>query len=1040
MRKNQPVLNERTEEMYLEKVQQRHEEFGKLRFWSVRQIENIRMRETTAYEKIEDALKASGWKDIKVGDEWGGNGEFAWFRLQFTVPKEYAGKRLVAILRLGLISWHGGEGCVFIDGVPYQGIDRNHTEVTLAEKAEPGKKYDLVVECVSTEVWQYKVGKVRLEQADIAALNPEVKDYWYDLGFITKIAANLPMNSRRRVTIIRTANKSVNAFDFEAAGYDALSETARKAKKILAPLYKAPAESSALEFACAGHSHIDVAWLWPYAETIRKCSRTFSTIDRLMEEYPHFLFTQSQAQVYEYTKEHYPALYEKIKKRVKERRFEPQGSMWVEADCNVCSGESLVRQIVLGKRYFMDEFGIENEILWLPDVFGYSAALPQILKLAGLKYFMTIKLGGWNQFTKFPYSTFWWEGIDGTRVLAHFPPSDDYNSRIDPDQLTSSAEAYREKDRSEIALYPYGWGDGGGGPTEMHLEHMKRAKTLEGVPKCTPMWAGDFFKLLEKRSEDLPSWVGELYLEFHRGTYTTQARNKRFNRQSELLLRDAEMACGLAWLLGKAEYPHEQITETWKITCKNQFHDVIPGSSVTEVYKDSTEDYKKIIATGEWARGTGLDKVIGKQDKGENIAVFNSLSWERTDPVKVKVSGKAADWHVETADGQVLPSQASKADPSVLWVEPKSVPGIGKKSFKLAKGKAKTSSGIKVSTGSMENPFYLIKLDKHGLITSIYDKIAKREVLPQGARANVLQLFEDKPLSPDAWDFDFFYPEKCRELTEVEEISVEEAGPVRGALKIRRKFSGSIIEQRIVLWGSNPRIDFETYADWHEDKKLLKVAFPVNVHANSARYDIQFGSTDRPNHSNTIWDFARFEVAAQKWADLSQADYGVSLLNDCKYGYDIHGNIMRLTLLRAPKEPDPYADLGEHWFTYSLLPHQGDWRDGETVRRAYELNVPMIARLTGKPSSDKAFLSVDAPNVIIEVVKKAEREDALVVRMYECAGINADFRLAMDFPVGKAMECDLLERDLKTLKPDKGSIPLTMRPFEIKTVKLAGVR
>jgi alpha-mannosidase len=495
----------------------------------------------------------------------------------------------------------------------------------------------------------------------------------------------------------------------------------------------------------------------------------------------------------------------------------------------------------------MDEFGIETDILWLPDVFGYSAALPQILKKAGVDYFMTIKIS-WSQFNKFPYSSFWWEGIDGSRVLAHFPPSNDYNARINANQLLPAAENYREKDRSDIALYSYGYGDGGGGPTREHLEHLKRAKDLEGLPKCTPMWAADFFKQLVKRSEDLPLWVGELYLEYHRGTYTTQSRNKRANRKSELLLRDAEMAAGLAWMTKGLKYPHEQITRAWKLVCKNQFHDVIPGTSVTDVYKDTALDYKEIAGIGAAARTAGLDKLAGKVSDGQTIMLFNSLSWDRHDAAKVALPGKASGWHVETQDGQPIPSQASKKDPSVLWFEPQ-VPGIGIGSLKLVKGSALPSAAgglggvpIKVSESGIENSFYKIKLDKSGLITSILDKRSKREILPQGMKANVLQLFEDKPISWDAWDIEFYYRDKGRDITELAEITVEDAGPVRGSIKIRRKFGSSEIEQRIVLWGSSPRIDFETRVDWHETKKMLKVAFPVDVHASSARFDIQFGS------------------------------------------------------------------------------------------------------------------------------------------------------------------------------------------------------
>jgi alpha-mannosidase len=1030
------MLHERVEDLLLEKLRQRHREFDRFRYWSPRPITQITYRETTEYEKIEEALSADGWREIRVGDEWAGNGEFAWFRFRFTVPPEYAGKRLVAILRVGTAGWLGGEGCLFLDRVPYQGIDPNHQEVVLSESAEAGKEYDLVAECVSTPVWQNQRHKVRLERAEIAAVNREVWDYWFDLGFILALAESLPMGSRRRSVIIRTANKSVDAFDTEAETFEALSETARNARKILAPLYSAPAEASALEVACNGHSHIDVAWLWPYAETVRKCSRTFSTVDRLMDEYPDYLFTQSQAQLYEFTKEHYPKLYERIKKRVKERRFEPQGSMWVEADCNICSGESLVRQILLGKTFFMEEFGIETDVFWLPDVFGYSAALPQIIKKAGINYFSTIKIS-WSQFNRFPYSTFWWEGIDGTRVLAHFPPSNDYNGRIDPQLLRTAAEQYREKDRSDIFLQSFGWGDGGGGPDRTHLENLKRARNLEGVPRCTPMWVTDFFHQLEKRSEDLPVWVGELYLEYHRGTYTTQARNKRANRKSELLLRDAEMAASLAWILSGLPYPHSEFTRVWKLVCKNQFHDVIPGTSVTAVYEDSAKDYQQVQSIGEQIRDDALERLGCTKSEGRYIHVFNSLNWSRSDAIKVAVPGEASDWHVETLDGEVLLSQPSILDRSILWIEPKLERGISVSSLRLSRGHIDHKSEIKVSEDTLENRFFRIKLDRHGMITSILDKRVNREVIPEGERANVLQLFEDKPLSWDAWDIDFYYRDKCCEVSDVSHISVEDKGPVRGSVFIRRKFGSSVLEQRIVLWNSVPRIDFETWVDWHESKKMLKVAFPVNVHANSARFEIQFGSVERPNHWNTSWDFARFEVAAQKWIDISQPDYGVSLMNDCKYGHDVHQNVLRMTLLRSPSDPDPTADRGEHLFTYSLMPHPGTWRDAATVNRAYELNAPPVAWLSDKePAYTGVLLGLEASNLVIDTIKKAEKEDAIVIRIYESWGVDVEVKLDTAFKIAKATECDLLERDLQTLEHGESSLLLSFKPFEIKTVKL----
>jgi len=1033
--RDNPLLHEKVEEMLLQKCQQRTNHFGRLQYWGERPITNISIRTTTAYEKLPGVLSASGWHQIKVGDEWGGNGEFGWFRLEFSVPAEYSGKTLTALLNLG------GEGCLFVNGEPYQGVDRFHSEVILAEKATAGDKYELIAECVSSQVWQNQRHKVKVEQASIAVLIPAVRDYFFDLRFLLDVASSLPWGSRRRSTIIRAVNKSVDAFNHSAQTFEALTDSALKAREIIAPLFDNPAVASSIELACVGHSHIDTAWLWPYAETIRKCARTFSTVDKLMDEYEFYLFSQSQAQLYEFTAENYPSLYERLKKRVREGRFEPIGSMWVEADCNLSSGEALVRQILLGKTYFLEEFGIETKELWLPDVFGYSAAIPQILRKAGIEYFKTVKVN-WSQFNAFPYTSFWWQGIDGSRVLAHVPPTGNYNGNMEAGQLRSHEENNRQKDRSDIMLYTYGHGDGGGGPDKNHLEVLKRAGNFEGVPKCTPMKVSRFFEELKKRSEDLPTWVGELYLEYHRGTYTSQARNKRANRKSELLLRDAEISCALAWMLSEKEYPHDKLRRAWKLLCKNQFHDVIPGTSVTDVYVDTARDYEEIRAIGEEALSNGLAVIGAPAGVGENIIVFNTLSFERSDAVRVTLPDTESDWRVETSDGTICASQRDRDNSSALWFLPGVVPGLGIKTFKLVRGVSKpVPNDIAVSETRLENSVCRVELDDHLLITSVFDKRVGKEVIPLGTKANLMQIFEDKPLAWDAWDIEFYYRDKGEDVTQVDEVTIEESGPVRGSIKVRRRMGSSVITQRIVLWAHSPRIDFETTVDWHEDSKMLKVAFPVNVRTDMATYEIQFGHVKRPTHENTSWEFARFEVPAHKWVDLSERGYGVSLLNDCKYGHDIRNNVMRLTLLRSPKMPDPYADMGQHVFTYSLLPHLNNL--GEiTINAAYELNVPLIAWLSAaEPVCQGGLIAIDSRGVIIEALKKAEKEDALIVRMYESLGDTTTVYFKADvLREFYATECDLLERDISEVKTNKGLIQLDFRPFEIKTLKLKPAR
>lgn len=1018
------------EDILLRKIGKRKEEIHGYIASNITPITDVVYRETNDYERYEDAVRATDYKPISAGEWWGG-GKNGWFKVKFSVPREWKGREVAGFFKLG------GEACAFLDGKPYQGIDRFHEELLLLQEAEGGERFDFVIDAASSAPWNpEETRKVQFERADVGTIIPEVREYWYNLDVLHLLALDLPQDSARRAKIIHMLNESVDAFDYTHTDEESLRQSALRANEVLMPLLECKADASTLKVAAIGHSHIDTGWLWPYRETRRKCSRTFSTVTRLMERYPEYLFSQGQPQLYEFTKKTYASLYEEIKKLAADGRWEITGSMWVESDCNVPSGESLVRQILVGKNFFKDEFGVETDVLWLPDVFGYSAALPQILKKSGVNYFSTVKIN-WSQFNRFPYSTFYWKGIDGTEVLSHFMPTVDYNMMPDPHNVRALASHFREKDRSEEFLMSYGHGDGGGGPERRHLELLRRFEDLEGMPKCRQKSISEFFHGIDNGS-DYPRWVGELYLEYHRGTYTTQSYTKRCNRKGELLFRDAELLSSIAKPLG-LEYPYEELLEQWKQLLCNQFHDVLPGSSIRQVYEDTDEMYAEILAVGGRVANRALATIADSIDttgEGDAIVVFNTLPWNRADLVSVDLPGDG-EYAVLDCSGKEVPSQIESGRISFAA----NVPSMGYSTYRLLNRRPTgAESQVKVGKGGFENRFYRMKLDGDGVISSIIHKQTGREVLPSGARANLLQLFEDKSNHPDAWDIDIFYDDKFDDLTGLKSLDVVADGPVYAAIEIDREFNGSKLRQRITVYSDNPRIDFHTRVDWHESRKCLKASFPVDVNTSEARYEIQFGNITRPTHTNTSWDWAKFEVCGHKWADLSETGFGVSLMNDCKYGYHTKGNTMRLTLLRSPKYPDPMADMGEQEFIYSLMPHQGSYVEGGTVREAYALNVPLTAVVVAPSSGDmpkeKSFFSVDAGNVILETVKKAEREDATILRLYECHNMRSNVTVKADLPFKTVYECNLMEENMRELKSEDGGFSFEIKPFEIRSFKL----
>lgn len=989
---------------------------------------------------------AKGWKPFALGSRWGGLDQTTWFRMTATLPAAFKGHPAAAVLRLpdathvegNPLAIEGGEALLYVDGVPHHGVDRNHEEILLTRKARGGESFTLMLEaCPSTRFHAVHA----FTRAETAIHHPEAWGLYWDCRVALEAAEQLPEDSALRRRMIAAIAGVLNGIDPGAAGtaayYKELDRSRGKLEKALAP-HGGSHDLGALTL--VGHSHIDTAWLWPLRETRRKVGRTFATVLRLMEQYPEFHFSASQPVLYRFVKTHYPALWKQIKRRVKEGRWEPCGAPWVEQDSNMPGGESLIRQFLYGNRFFEAEFGMRSDTAWLPDAFGYPWSLPQILVKCQMRHFVTTKID-WGMFTAFPYSYFHWQGIDGTRIRTVMPPLN-YNGNPVPADCVAQWRGFKQKELVEEVIYPFGWGDGGGGPTAEMIERGKRMADLPGVPRCRFGRTADALDRMRSQAPDdsLPVYNGELYLELHRGCQTTQARVKQQNRRCETALHDAELLGCMALLHG-GKYDARSLREAWELVLLNQFHDILPGSSITEVYEDAERDQNAAAALAARARNEALAHILTQVDTrgpGEPVVVFNTLSWERRDIVRARLHMPIERFHVTDPDGKPVPCQRT-GTAEILFEA--SAPSLGYAVYHVAPGAApaEPSGMLRATPRLIENDYFRVRLDSFGRFISVYDKLYEREVLPEGAKANVLQLFDDRPHAHDAWDIDHNFEDRQWEPERPESIEVIEAGPVRATIRVTRRGGQSLFVQDISMYALLPRIDVRMEVDWRERRTLLKAAFPVDILSPRATYGIQFGAIERPTHRNTLHDRGRFEVPAQHWADLSEGDYGVALLNDCKYGYDVKDNVLRLSLLRSPVDPDPEADQGKHEFTYALYPHPGDWREG-VPQQGYELNTPLLAvedaPIEGPMPPVHGFASVDMDNVIIETVKKAEDGNAVIVRVYEAHGQRGDAAIYFAHTPKSAVECDMMEENESSALLAAKVLHFYMKPFEIKTFKV----
>ncbi|HWK91418.1 MAG TPA: glycoside hydrolase family 38 C-terminal domain-containing protein [Luteimicrobium sp.] len=965
--------------------------------------EPVPFAEATAHEGVR----------VEPGHAWGAPWSTTWLHLTGPAPVASASGAAQVVVDLGFTDVNPGfqaEGQFWsADGRPLKGLNPRNRALSWPV----GEPVDVWVEAAGNPTVLGHVPEFQpttlgeratagtdplyvLRRADLVTTDAGVEELWHDALALRDLLRVLPADGARYARVLRALDRLVAVVD-----PDDVPGTAAEGRKVLAPALEAPANASAHQAYAVGHAHIDSAWLWPVRETVRKAARTFSTVVTLMDEDPDLVFACSSAQQYAWIKESYPDLFERIKAKVAEGRWVPVGGMWVESDTNMPGGEAMVRQFLTGKSFFSDELGVETLDVWLPDSFGYSGALPQIAKLAGNRWMLTQKLS-WNETNAMPHHTFLWEGIDGTRLLTHFPPVDSYNAELAARELDHAARNNREKGELDASIVPFGYGDGGGGPTTEMLARARRYASTEGVAEVRVASPYDFFEAAEAELERPAVWSGEMYLEFHRGTYTSQARTKQGNRRSEHLLREAELWAATAAVRAGVPYPHEAIDQAWKTVLLNQFHDILPGSSIAWVYRDAEAGYADVARTLEEVVGTSLAALAGS---GEVPLVFNASPHAR--------------------DG---------------------VAALGAAPVAGAQGPDVTVSDDDAGGRVLANGLVAVHVDARGLVDSIRDLRADREVVPAGLAGNLLQLHRDTPRQWDAWDIDHEYLDERTDLVDALGVEVVESSADEVVVEVRRAFGASAVRQRLSLARGSAALTVETVVDWHERQKLLKLAFPLAVHADRSASETQFGHVFRPTHANTPWDAAKFEICAHRWVHVAEPGYGVAVANSATYGHDVQRTVtddgatvttVRESLLRAPLFPDPDADQGEHRFVTVL--HVGADL-GDAVRDGYAANLP--ARVVAGAGPVEPLVTVDDPAgaVLVESVKLAEdRSGDVVVRLYESLGGHARATVRPGFETSGATRTDLLERPLEqagTAAIDLAE-PLALRPFEIVTLRFA---
>lgn len=1018
--------------------------------------------EITAYKSLEGKKKDGylcaidgQWEDYEMGTAWSQLDAHRWFRTTFTIPQSMDGQHVEFLITTGREGeWDATnpQMIFYLDGQMIQGVDVNHREVTISKEAKAGETHEVAILAYSGTVKGDLVIHTYL-----LAVDDRVQKLYYDLLIPLQSAYVLKKEDQENYRrVLQSMAPALDVLDLRNAYSEKFYSSIAQAEQILKETFYSE-ERECPTVSAIGHTHIDIAWLWTVEQTREKVLRSFSTVLRLMDQYPDYKFMSSQPILYQFVKEQEPEMYERIKERVREGRWEVDGAMWLEADCNLTGGESLVRQILKGHRFFLEEFGKESKSLWLPDVFGYSAALPQILKKSGIPYFMTTKIA-WNQYNQLPNDTFIWKGIDGSEVFAFMPTTTDYDKDqglnisfsdtrntttytgiVNPNMALGTFKRFQNRDLTEDTLMLFGFGDGGGGPTKEMLESAERLKYgIPGIPKIHQEFEQDYFDRTYEKIHDLPdmpTWDGELYFEYHRGTLSSMGKNKRNNRKNEILYTQLETASCMAGM-EKDEQLHKVLERGWDVLLLNQFHDIIPGSSIKAVYEQTDKEYQEIETAGK----EELDRMVSFAAEklfmeNEGVVVMNTQGYERDDLVLLD-DGSEMPMLVDE-DGRRVPAQKTADGKYLFYVN--HIPPLGFKKLYETEEPIREDSGQEWDY-TFENPFFKVCFNEKMEITSLFEKEAEKELIQEGKRGNVLRTYEDRPMQWDNWDIDVFYQKKPYEADWYSPARVVENGEVRMVVEFECGFLDSKVTQQVCLYHQIPRIDFQTKADWKTHHVILRTHFPVDINATRASYEIQFGNVERETTNNYSWDTAKFEACGHKWADLSENSSGISLLNDCKYGYGIKKGDMSLTLIKSGTYPNEDADIGMHEFTYSIYPHAGRWQDAKTVEMAYNLNVPMPVKRIGKQEGCgreyESFLRCNQESCFVEVIKKAEDGNGVIVRMYENKNNRVRAQIQTAYPIAHVYECNLLEETEKELTSEKNSFETVFKPYEIKTFRL----
>jgi len=993
----------------------------------------VEMCEVREHFRQEPKLK---YKSAPAGTKWGGEWMTAWFRGDIRLPKQGHGKKVFVRARTG-----GVETLFLVDGKHCGVFDHFHPVVMMTLKGVGGQKYHLSFEAYSGHLVPgcspnenaapQKLRSRTFDGIELLLEREEVSAFVFDVRVLRQVMNSLEANSLRRNKIMDCLMKvyaSIDAMPEETEEADWRPKLAQ-ARKLMRPLLEAKNGTTAPFIGLTGHSHIDTAWLWPLAETWRKCGRTFSSVLNLMEQYPEFTFLQSAPCHADVTRREYPGIFKRMQQMVKAGRWEPNGGMWIEADCNIPSGESFIRQFLVGQKATRAMFGYTSDVLWMPDVFGYSGALPQILRGCEIEFFCTTKLS-WSDTTRFPYDMFIWKGIDGTSVLTHL---NNMHCRPDPETLTAQWNKVPHKNMQDRVYTAFGFGDGGGGPMAEMIEVARRVGDLEGCPRTGYVSLSKFMQGVRDELTDLPVWLGELYLEYHRGTLTSIAKIKRGNRKVEFALREAEILSTLAALRG-AQYPSARFEDLWKETLTNQFHDILPGSSIAEVNDEAIASFEHCIAGAKELTQAALSKLARTRSNGAgSLLVANTLGWERKGEMALEgipvgrypdCLGVRAQW-IEDVEGK-----------KKLILEGLNIPAFGSVVVPLKRAAPAGESPFKVSPKRIDAPHAVIRFDKAGRMISFIDKASGRELVKPGGALNTLLIGEDIPEAWDNWDIDADQSMKMHEEQRLVKREVVSNGPLQLRLRSTYKIGlNSTMVQDMVLHVGSAQVDFESVIDWAEKHKLLKAKFALDIRTDFARHEIQYGYIERPNHRNLPQDQAKFEVCAHKWTDLSETEFGVALLNDCKYGVSVLEGEVGLSLMKSGTHPDMRGDAGRHLFTYSLLPHACGFSVESVVRPAYELNVPPLAKMVG--DGVKPFhgpVEVEAKNVIVECLKWAEKGNAFIVRLYEAGKTGGKVKVKFNMALAAVSETNMLEEKPRKLRLNRNAVSLYMKPFEIKTL------